>query len=154
MSSNFSGEGKALVVREKCFEVKPFTSKSTFTRNFDAQNYIFNYENTIIGKKLLSMVYYSQNFRQEYIGSNGLLNFITIIYLSEGILYNIVYITGVYKKCNYSSRELQRLILNPEINKTDIDYLKSIAKSADEFNELLESDASLKKSFLKLNAKN
>lgn len=100
------------------------------------------------------MVYYSQNFRQEYIGSNGLLNFITIIYLSEGILYNIVYITGVYKKCNYSSRELQRLILNPEINKTDIDYLKSIAKSADEFNELLESDASLKKSFLKLNAKN
>ena len=153
MSSNFSGEGKALVVREKCFEVKPFTSKSSFTRNFDAQNYIFNYENTIIGKRLLSIVYYPQNFRQEYIGSNGLLNFNILIYVSEGILYNIIHITGVYKKCNYSSNELQRLVFPSETSKSVIDHLKSTAKSEDEFNELLESDANLKKSFLKLNSK-
>jgi hypothetical protein len=152
MTSNFSGEGKALIVREKCNQLKPFTSKSSFTYT-DISYLIVNYENTIIGKRLLSVVFYSPNFRQEYIGSNGLLNFNIIIYVSEGILYNLIHITGVYKKCNYSSREFQRLVFTPETSKTDIDHLKSIAKSEDEFKELLESDANLKNSFLKLNAK-
>jgi hypothetical protein len=153
--ANFSGEGNACIVRKNCNEIKPFTSKSTATQKI-SPNYqfsILNYENSIIGKRLLSLVYFAPSFRQEYIGSDGLLNFISQIYVSDGILYNLIHISGVYKKCNYSSKELQKLVFTAENSKTVIDHLKSIARSEDEFNKLLESDASLKKSFLKLNAK-
>jgi hypothetical protein len=151
MGDNFSGEGNALLVSEKCNQLKPFKSKSNIIAN--GMFYTYNYENTIIGKKLLSLVFYSPNFRQEYIASNGLLNFNIINYVDKGILYSIVYITGVYKKCNYSSRELQKVVFTTETSNSVIDHLKSIAKGADEFNKLLESDASLKKSYLKLNSK-
>lgn len=148
---DFSGEGNALLVREKCNQLKPFKSRSSYIAN--GMFYTYNYENTIIGKNLLSLVFYSPNSRQEYIGSNGLLNFDIINYVDEGILYSIVYITGVYKKCNYSSRELQKIEITQETSKSVIDHLKSIAKGADEFNKVLESDPNLKKSYLKLNSK-
>jgi hypothetical protein len=148
---DFSGDGAALLVKEKCNQLKTFKSRSNYVANNTF--YTLNYENTIIGKKLLSITFYSPNSRQEYIGSNGLLNFNIIIYVDEGILYSLIFITGVYKKCNYSSRELQRFVSTPETRNSVIDHLKSIARGADEFNELLESDASLKKSYLKLNSK-
>jgi len=149
--SNFSGEGNALLVSEKCNQLKPFKSRSNYIPN--GGFYTYNYENTIIGKNLLSLVYYSPNFRQEYIGSNGLLNFNIINYVDKGIFYSIVYITGIYKKCNYSSRELQRIEITQETSNSVIDHLKSIARGTDEFNKALESDPYLKKSYLKLNSK-
>ena len=151
MGENFSGIGTALLVSEKCNQLKPFKSKSNYLANNTF--YTLNYENTIIGKKLLSITFFSPNFRQEYIGSNGLLNFNINIYVEEGILYILIFITGVYKKCNYSSRELQKFVSTPEISNSVIDHLKSVAKGVDEFNELLESDPYLKKSYLKLNSK-
>jgi hypothetical protein len=148
---DFSGEGAALLVSEKCNQLKAFKSKSNFVANNTF--YTLNYENTIIGKKLLSITFFSPSFRQEYIGSNGCLNFNINIYVEEGILNILIFITGVYKKCNYSSREIQRFASTTEASNSVINHLKSIAKGADEFNELLESDPYLKKSYLKLNSK-
>jgi hypothetical protein len=153
MSSSFtySGEGEALVVREKCNALKTFTSSYTYTCGNDFCDLsIINYQNSIIGKKLLSAVFdISTNI--EY-SSNGLLNFRANYYDVDGIFYIILFITGVHKKCNYSSFEIDFAVPSAT-NSALLSKLKAKAKSADEFHKLLESNSGLKKSFLKLKAK-
>ena len=47
----YSGEGQALVVREKCNELKSFTSSYTYACGNDECNLsILNYQNSFIGK--------------------------------------------------------------------------------------------------------
>ena len=151
-SATYSGEGEALVVREKCSEVKQFTSSYTYTTciNDNCNLSILNYENSIIGKKLLSAVYDGNT--KEY-SSNGLLNFNAEYYdFNDTGFLVVVFITGIHKKCNYSSYEIDYYI--PSAKNTEIHAkLKSKAKSADELHKLLESNAGLKKIYLKLKAK-
>lgn len=151
MSYTYSGEGEALVVREKCNALKPFTSSYTYTCENDYCNLsIVNYQNSVIGKKLLSAVYDDNNFK-DY-SSNGLLNFYIDYYNVDDNYYIILFITGVHKKCNYSSYEIDYYVPSAT-NKVVSDNLKSKSRGADEFYKLLESNTGLKKSFLKLKTK-
>ena len=151
----YSGEGQALVVREKCNELKSFTSSYTYACGNDECNLsILNYQNSFIGKKLLSAVYggtSTYNSSVEF-SSTGLLNFYAHYYNVDGIYLIVVFITGIHKKCNYSSYEIDYEV--PSATNTALHAkLKAKAKSADEFHKLLESNTGLKKIYLKLKAK-
>jgi hypothetical protein len=145
-SEDYLGIGEALVVREKCESIKLITAKTTFknSNNFT----IINYENSIIGKQVLSGL--TDNFSA--IASNTSLVFRFQKFEFLGILFLVTEITGDYKKCNYSSLDIQ-LHIPSATNKALYDNLKSKAKGADEFHKLLESNASLNKLFLKLKEK-
>ena len=84
--------------------------------------------------------------------SNGLLNFYIDYYNVDDNYYIILFITGVHKKCNYSSYEIDYYVPSAT-NKVVSDNLKSKSRGADEFYKLLESNTGLKKSFLKLKTK-
>ena len=147
----YTGEGQALVVREKCSELKPFISSYTYTCGDDDCNLsIDNYQNSIIGKKLLAGVF-DYSTEKEY-SSNGLLNFYTDYYNIDDNYYIVLYITGVHKKCNYSSYEIDYEVLSAT-NTALHAKLKAKSKSADKFYKLLESNSALKKIYLKLKAK-
>ncbi len=87
-------------------------------------------------------------------GSDGLLNFTAQYFAGSdnNIAYIVVFINGIYKKCNYSSYEIDFMVPSAT-NKAVHDKLKSKAKGADEFHKLLESNASLNKLYLKLKEK-
>ena len=147
----FSGIGNSLVVNEKCNSNKIFTSSYTTEFSNDEYLLILNYQNSFIGKRLLSTVY---NGNEVVTGSDGLLNF-TVQYFAgsdNNVAYIVVFINGIYKKCNYSSYEIDYVVPS-STNKAVHDKLKSKAKGADEFHKLLESNASLNKLFLKLKEK-
>ena len=151
-TQTFSGQGEALVVREKCNSNKSFTSSYTieFTDDLLLLS-ILNYQNSFIGKRLLSAVY---NGNEVETSSDGLLNFTAQYYFDSETdkSYIVVFINGIYKKCNYSSYEIDFLVPSAT-NKAVHDKLKSKAKGADEFHKLLESNAGLNKLFLKLKEK-
>jgi len=147
----FSGIGNSLVVNEKCNSNKIFTSSYTTEFSNDDFLLILNYQNSFIGKRLLSTVF---NGNEVVTGSDGLLNFRVQYYFDSetNISYIIVFINGIYKKCNYSSYEVDFLVPSAT-NKALHDNLKSKAKGADELHKLLESNPSLNKLFLKLKEK-
>jgi len=151
LKETFSGNGEALVVREKCNSNKSFTSSYTIEFSDDIFLSILNYQNSFIGKRLLSSVY---NGNEVETSSDGLLNFTAQYYfdVESNVSYIVVFINGIYKKCNYSSYEIDFLVPSAT-NKAVHDKLKSKAKGADEFHKLLESNASLNKLFLKLKEK-
>lgn len=146
MSFSYSGEGQALVIKEKCSSIKKFTSSSNF---YDYSNgfYKLNYENSVIGKKLLSSIYTAES--DNLIASDGLLNYeLFPLYLDE-TPYLLIFIAGVQKEYKYSSFELQK-IDSFSTSTAANNFFKSKAKSADESHKLLESNSSLKKVYLKL----
>jgi len=154
-SFNYAGIGEALFVREKCDSLKIFTSKSTFTTTSSKDFYVINYENSIIGKQLLSGV------NDPYTGLgivavNSSFNFRFVFFevIEDGIriIYLLSQIAGEYKKCNYSSVDLQLYI--PSVASKEVnDHLKSHVRGADEFFKLLDSNSNLKKIYLKLKEK-
>ena len=90
MSFNYSGSGQALVVREKCNADKPFTSSSVLTNTTGAFSRIISYENSIIGKRLLSGQIVN-TYPLNLIASDSLLNFRIIPYTSDSGSYIVIY---------------------------------------------------------------
>ena len=152
MSFNYSGSGQALVVREKCNANKPFTSSSVLTNTSDIYSRIINYENSIIGKRLLSGQLVT-SYPLNLIASDNLLNFRIIPYTTDSGSFEIIYITGVFKKCNYSSREIQKFIIPENASKEVKSYFESNAQCEDELKKVLDSDPVLRASYEKLIAK-
>jgi hypothetical protein len=86
------------------------------------------------------------------ISSDGLLNFYANYYFVDGIEYIIVRISGIYKKCNYSSLELDYYIPTTT-SANNLELFKKKSGNSEEFHKLLESDPDLNKLYLKLKAK-
>lgn len=154
MSSFYYGEGQALLVCEECNTfrslVKPFTSSSIITPTDDIFSKILQYENSIIGKKLLAGTITTNPFN--IIASDGMLNYIFIPFIFEDRSGIIIYITGIYKKeSNYCSREIQYFIPSDTNNIVLNNNFCSVAIREEEFNKLLEDDPLLKQLYQKLN---
>jgi len=153
-SFNYLGIGEALYVREKCDSLKKFTSKATFTTTSSKDFYIINYENSIIGKQLLSGVNDSYTGLVAAVNSSLTFRFALFEVIEDGIriIYLLSQIAGEYKKCNYSSVDLQLYI--PSVASKEVnDHLKSHVKGADEFANLLKSNENLNKLYNQLKAK-
>lgn len=161
MSDRYVGEGSALFVRgDKCHRVQNFSSSYKWTYPDPGDFSVFsivNYENSIIGKKNLSAVL--DNFIVETdlyseLSSDGLLNFNTQYYYDEGLdtFFITVVITGVYKKCNYSSYELDNLVLQ-DTSASVRNTLKKKSASTESFHKLLNAKPHLKKIYNKIKAK-
>lgn len=146
-----------MILSSKCNKLVPFTSSYRWTYGGDgSSNYLskINYNNSFISSKVFSGVFTTSyvlgsNFVE--IGSDGLLNFNTSYYYDSSTCTNYVNvkITGVYKKCNYSSDELDYLTsysstASVKVNKTG---------SSEEFHKLLDSNPNLKKKYLQIKAK-
>jgi hypothetical protein len=157
MSEKYIGEGSAFIVHNKCNKVKNFTSsyKWAFPEPGDFSNFsIINYENSIIGKKNLSAVIDDNFDYWSEVSSNGLLNFNTKYYYDEDLdaYFITVIATGVYKKCNYSSYELDYLVLQ-DSSVSVRDALKNKSANSEEFHKLLESKSHYKKIYNKIKEK-
>lgn len=152
MSFNYSGSGQALVVREKCNANKPFTSSSEITNNpLDIWTKIFKYKNSVIGKRLFSAVLTNP---LALIASDAQFVFKIVPFNNDLGSFVIIWITGVFKKCNYSSREIQKLnIPVTAANKEDKSVFGSIAQGGDELKKILDADPVLRESYEKLIAK-
>jgi hypothetical protein len=159
MSDTYVGEGSALFVRgDKCNRVQNFTSSYKWTYPEPGDFNIFsivNYENSIIGKRNLSAVI--DNFIIETdlyaeLSSDGSLNFNAQYYYDESldIFFITVVITGIYKKCNYSSYELDYLVLQDASTRN---ALKNKSASTESFHKLLNAKPHLKKLYNKIKAK-
>jgi hypothetical protein len=153
MSFQHSGEGTALIVRPKCNKIKKFKSSLILKFTDDMNTRIIEYKNSLIGKRLLAGII--QTFPNMY-ASNDSLNF-RFIYFSNSQNRSgwIIYITGVYKKCQYTSREVQ--YFDPSISATNttildlVSRLNSFSLKDEELNKLLKSDPELNRLYIKLN---
>jgi hypothetical protein len=161
MSDRYVGEGSALFVRgDKCNRVQNFRSSYKWTYPDPGDFSVFaivNYENSIIGKRNLSAV--TDNFIVETdlyseLSSDGSLNFNTQYYYDESLdsFFITVVITGVHKKCNYSSYELDNLVLE-DTTASVRNTLKKKSASTESFHKLLNSKPHLKKIYNKIKAK-
>ena len=149
MSETYTGSGQALIISSKCNKLVPFTSSYKWTYGGDESDVTLaklEYENSFIGSRTLSAVY-----GNEELSSDGLLNF-SAFYFRDGRFYFVyVRITGVYKKCNYSSYELD--ILTSSSFAASNDSLQKKSDSSEEFHKLLDSNPNLKKKYLQIKAK-
>ena len=158
--STYSGEGTALIVGNNSSTEQTFTSSYTWKLSPDATSYtyaVINYENSIIGKKKLSAVYsyaYFPGANWVETSSNGCLNFNTAYYYDSDTNTSFIWVTinGVYNKLNYSSEELDILVVEPSSASVK-EELKKRSRSTEEFKKLLESRSHLKKIYLKLKDK-
>ena len=160
MSDTYVGEGSALFVRDKCNKVQNFKSSYKWTYPDPGDFNIFsivNYENSIIGKRNLSAVI--DNFIVETdlyaeLSSDGSLNFNTQYYYDLGldVFFITIVITGVHKKCNYSSYELDNLVLE-NASASARNYLKKKSASTEVFHKLLNAKPHLKKLYNKIKVK-
>ena len=160
MSDTYVGEGSALFVRDKCNKVQNFKSSYKWTYPDPGDFNIFsivNYENSIIGKRNLSAVI--DNFIVETdlyaeLSSDGSLNFNAQYYYDEelDVFFITVVITGVHKKCNYSSYELDNLVLE-NASASARNYLKKKSASTEVFHKLLNAKPHLKKLYNKIKVK-
>jgi len=161
MSDTYVGEGSALFVRgDKCNKVQNFTSSYKWTYPHPGDFNIFsivNYENSIIGKKNLSAVI--DNFIVETdlyaeLSSDGSLNFNAQYYYDEDldVFFITVVITGVHKKCNYSSYELDYLVLQ-DASSSVRNSLKKKSASTQSFHKLLNKKPHIKKLYNKIKVK-
>ena len=160
MTETYVGEGSALFVRDNCSKLQSFKSsyKWAFPDPGDFNIFsIVNYENTIIGKKNLSAII--DNFVIETdiwaeISSDGLLNFTTQYYydLDLDAFFIVVVVTGVHKKCNYSSYEVDYLA-SQDASASVRDALKKKSASTEVFHKLLDAKPHLKKLYNKIKAK-
>ena len=160
MSDTYVGEGSALFVRDKCNKVQNFKSSYKWTYPDPGDFNIFsivNYENSIIGKRNLSAVI--DNFIVETdlyaeLSSDGSLNFNAQYYYDEelDVFFITVVITGVHKKCNYSSYELDYLVLQDTTTSVR-NSLKKKSASTETFHKLLNAKPHLKKLYNKIKVK-
>jgi hypothetical protein len=161
MSDRYVGEGSALFVRgDKCNRVQNFTSSYKWTYPDPGDFNIFsivNYENSIIGKRNLSAVI--DNFIIETdlyaeLSSDGTLNFNAQYYFDEDldVFFITVVIFGVYKKCNYSSYELDYLVLE-DTSASVRNALKKKSATTEVFHKLLDAKPHLKKLYNKIRVK-
>ncbi len=160
MSDTYVGEGSALFVRDKCNKVQNFRSSYKWAYPDPGDFNIFsivNYENSIIGKRNLSAVI--DNFIVETdlyaeLSSDGNLNFNAQYYYDEelDVFFITVVITGVHKKCNYSSYELDYLVLQDTTTSVR-NALKKKSASTELFHKLLNAKPHLKKLYNKIKAK-
>jgi hypothetical protein len=160
MSDTYVGEGSALFVRDKCNKVQNFKSSYKWTYPDPGDFNIFsivNYENSIIGKRNLSAVI--DNFIVETdlyaeLSSDGSLNFNAQYYYDEelDVFFITVVITGVHKKCNYSSYELDYLVLQ-DTSASVRNSLKKKSASTETFHKLLNAKPHLKKLYNKIKVK-
>lgn len=160
MSDIYVGEGSALFVRDKCNKVQNFKSSYKWTYPDPGDFNIFsivNYENSIIGKRNLSAVI--DNFIVETdlyaeLSSDGSLNFNAQYYYDEelDVFFITVVITGVHKKCNYSSYELDYLVLQ-DTTTSVCNSLKKKSASTETFHKLLNAKPHLKKLYNKIKVK-
>ncbi len=159
MSATFTGSGQALIVSSKCNKLVPFTSSYKYTFGGDGSDVKLakiEYENSFIGSRTLSAVFtnsyvFDSTFVE--IGSDGLLNFNTSYFYDQDIDNFFIYvnITGVYKKCNYSSYEFDTE--TTPLSAASKDSLKKKSGSSEELHKLLDSNPELKKRYLQIKAK-
>ena len=157
MSDIYIGEGSAFFVHNKCKKIKNFTSsyKWAFPDPGDFSIFsIINYENSILGKKNLSAVIDDNFDYWAEVSSNGLLNFNAKYYYDEDIdaYFITVIATGVYKKCNYSSYELDYLVLE-DSSDSAYNTLKKKSANSEQFHKLLDSKPHYKKLYDKIRNK-
>jgi hypothetical protein len=153
MSVTYTGSGEALIISRKCNKLVPFTSSYTNTEVGSTYGplYKIEYNNSFIGSRTLS-----SNFAfDDEISSDGSLNFYArYFYDSDTDTYYLyVSITGVYKKCNYSSFELDNQPPSSSSSAASKDNLKKKSCSTEEFHKLLDSNPNLKKKYLQIKAK-
>jgi hypothetical protein len=159
MSETYTGSGQALIVSSKCNKLVPFISSYKWSIGGDGsdQNLAkIEYNNSFIGSRTFSAVYAITNVLGSdwvEIGSDGLLNFNTSYLYDQDTDTFFIYvtITGVYKKCNYSSYELD--VLNNSLSAASKDSLKKKSRSSEDFHKLLNSNSELKKRYLQIKAK-
>jgi len=154
MSGTYTGSGRALVVSSKCNKLVDFTSSYTWSIGGDGSDdylYKIEYNNSLIGSRTLSAVI--DLVEDEEICSDKCLNFITNYFVDEdtGVFFVYVTINGVYKKCNYSSYEID--VESAALSAASRDVLKKKSRSSEEFHKLLDSKADLKKKYLEIKAK-
>lgn len=153
----YSGEGQALIVGNNCSVIKSFYSSYKWSMSPDATNSdfaIIDYENSILGKKRLSAVYTYQVFDAYFyqtwqeISSDGSLNFVALYFYDADydFFYVIVNITGIHKKCNYSSTELDYLVVDTLSAAAKENFKKQCGTTAD-LHKILESNSDLKKKY-------
>jgi hypothetical protein len=157
MSDTYVGEGSALFVRDKCNKIQNFKSSYRWSYPFPSDFSVFsiiNYQNTIIGKKNLSAII--DNFIEETdlwaeISSDGLLNFNTKYYydLDLDVFFIVVVVTGVHKKCNYSSYELDYLV-SQDASSSVRNALKNKSANTEEFHKLLDAKPHIKNLYDKI----
>jgi hypothetical protein len=160
MTEIYVGEGSALFVRNNCHKLKSFKSsyKWSFPDPGDFNIFsIVNYENSIIGKKNLSAIIDNFVIESELwaeISSDGLLNFNAQYYydLDLDAFFIVVVITGVHKKCNYSSYEVDYLA-SQDASVALRNALKKKSADTKKFHKLLNAKPHLKKLYDKIKAK-
>jgi hypothetical protein len=150
MSGTYTGSGEALVVKSNCNKLVPFTSSYKWIDVGSFYLYRIEYNNSFIGSRTLSALYDNDNDKE--ISSDGSLNF-NAEYFYDAVtdaFYIYLNITGVYKKCNYASYELD--VENNLSSAASKDSLKKKSRSSEEFHKLLESNQHLKKRYLQIKA--
>lgn len=150
MSGTYTGSGEALVVKSNCNKLVPFTSSYKYIDggSINYSLWKIEYNNSFIGSRTLSAYYKYGN----EISSDGSLNF-NAEYFYDSVTeayYIYLNITGVYKKCNYASSELD--IETPSSSAASIKVNKK-SGSSEEFHKLLDSNPNLKKKYLQIKAK-
>jgi hypothetical protein len=161
MSFNYQGLGEALVIRSKCTKLIPFTSSSkiTFFDNnvLPLEKDVFSvieYKNSFNGSKKFSVVKNTFDLVSFYQGSDVSTNITFTFFRDEqNNYYNLINITGMYKKCNYSLEDLQILLPSSNSSASVLESLKKNSKNSDELHKLLDKKPNLKKIFLKIKAK-
>jgi hypothetical protein len=146
----YTGSGDALVVKSNCNKLVPFTSSYKYIDggSINYSLYKIEYNNSFIGSRTLSAVYDGTN----EISSDGSLNFNAEYFYDSVTEANYIYlnITGVYKKCNYASSELD--IETPSSSAASVKVNKK-TESSEKFHKLLDSNPNLKKKYLQIKAK-
>ena len=156
MSGTSTGSGEALIISNKCNKLVPFTSSYKWSLGGDGSNFALakiEYENSFIGSRILSAIYSLDTISE--ISSDGLLNFTTKYFTDPDteIFYIYLIITGVYKKCNYASEELDVFTPTASSSAVVVNTLKKKSKSPEEFHKLLDEKPNLKKKYLEIKAK-
>jgi hypothetical protein len=151
---SFSGSGNALVISNKCNKLVPFTSSYNWKFGGDGSDLELskiNYNNSFIGSRILSAVFDGTSIE---ISSDRLLNFNATYYydIKTEKYYIILRITGVYKKCNYSSYELDVETPSSSVNE-ELKKKSRSFESSEEFHRLLDSKPNLKKRYLQIKTK-
>ena len=151
---SFQGLGRALVIRNKCTKLIEFTSSSKLISSDSPDLSIIEYKNSFIGSKKFSVV--ANIFDQVlfYQGSD-ITNNITFTFLTDekDNIYNLINMTGMYNKCNYSLEDFQILLPSSTSSASVLETLKKNSKSSVELHKLLDKNPNLKKKFLKIKAK-
>ena len=152
MSGTYTGSGEALVVKSNCNKLVPFTSSYKYIDggSINYSLYRIEYNNSFIGSKTLSAVYDGTN----EISSDGSLNFNAEYFYDSVTEAEYIYltITGVYKKCNYASFELDIRTPSSSSSEASVKVNKKSGSSED-FHKLLNSNPNLKKKYLQIKAK-